>query len=123
MGERCALDECEQCALDESILSSIVLRGYFAFGDSCAVKVSDVTIQISCEQIESGITIAVFLCTESRYAQMAEHAVRHIHDSSGYATLALYRDLYVLMKWDGADANKVVYGSSHVSQHSCRKGT
>ena len=39
MGERCALDECEQCALDESILSSIVLRGYSAFGDSRAVEV------------------------------------------------------------------------------------
>ena len=47
--------------------------------------------------------------------------MRHIHDSSGYATLALYRDLYVLMKWDGADANTVVYGSSHVSQRVGRE--
>ena len=93
-----------------------VLRGYSAFGDSRAVEVSDDMIQIGCEQIESGITTVVSLCTESRYVQMAEHAVRHIHDSSGYATLTLYRDLYVSMKWDGADANTVVYGSSQVSQ-------
>ena len=127
----------ERCALDESILSSIVLRGYFAFGDSRAVEVSDDMIQIGCEQIESGITTVGSLCTESRYVQMAEHAVRHIHDSNGHATLALYSalmysharmyhkicDLYVSMKWDGAEVDTVIYGSSHVSQHSCRKGT
>ena len=50
-------------------------------------------IQIGCEQIESGITTVVSLCTESRYVQMAEHAVRHIHDSNGHATLALYSAL------------------------------
>ena len=102
-----------------------VLRGYFAFGDSRAVEVSDDMIQIGCEQIESGITTVVSLCTESRYVQMAEHAVRHIHDSNGHATLAMYSalmysharmyhkicDLYVSMKWDDAEVDMVIYGS------------
>ena len=135
------LRQIHQCALDEkSTLSSasneVLLRGYSALGDSRAVEVFDDMIQTGCEQIESAITTVVSLCAESRYVQMAEHAVGHIRESNGHATLALYSalmyshgrmyhkicDLYESMKWDGVEVDTVIYGSSHVSQHSCRNG-
>ena len=76
------------------------------------------------------------LSAESRYVQMAEHAVGHIRESNGHATLALYSalmysharlyhkicDLYESMKWDGVEVDTVIYGCPHVPQHSYQNG-
>ena len=71
----------------------MLLRGYSAFDDRRAVEVFDDMIQTCCEQVESAITTVVSLSAESRYVQMAEHAVGHIREPNGHAMLALYSAL------------------------------
>ena len=61
--------------------------------DIRAVEVFDDRIQTCFEQIESAITTVVSLSAESRYVQMAEHAVGHIREPNGHAMLALYSAL------------------------------
>ena len=112
----------------------MLLRGYSALGDSRAVEVLDDKIQNGFEPIESVITAVVSLCAESSHVQMTEHAVGHIRESNGHATLAVYSalmysharlyhktcDLYESMKWNGVEADTVIYCSPHGSQHSCQ---
>ena len=62
----------------QSASNEVLLRGYFALYDSRAVEVFDDRIQTCCEQVESAIATVVSLSAESRYVQMAEHAVGHI---------------------------------------------
>ena len=77
----------------QSASNEVLLRGYSALYDSRAVEVFDDMIQTCCEQVESAITTVVSLSAESRYVQMAEHAVGHIREPNGHAMLALYSAL------------------------------
>ena len=77
----------------QSASNEVLLREYSALYDSRAVEVFDDRIQTCCEQVESAIATVVSLSAESRYVQMAEHAVGHIREPNGHAMLALYSAL------------------------------